>query len=77
MIFYFTGTGNSLMAAKAAAVEGERLINMADAKKKKDFRYELRDSERVGFVFSVYCYTLPDVVLDFVRSLDISAGRYC
>ena len=31
MIFYFTGTGNSLFAAKALADEGEEIISIIDA----------------------------------------------
>lgn len=34
MVFYFTGTGNSLFAAKRLLFEGEKLINIADAMKK-------------------------------------------
>lgn len=77
MIFYFTGTGNSLMAAKALAHRGEELINMAEARKSGSCHYELAANERVGFVFPVYCYTLPDVVLEFVRKLKLSGSGYC
>ena len=34
MIFYFTGTGNSLMAAEALLEEGERLVDMAESNAK-------------------------------------------
>ena len=77
MIFYFTGTGNSLMAAKAVARSGEELINMADARNQGNCKYELTANERVGFVFPVYCYTVPDAVLDFVRKLELSGSGYC
>ena len=76
MIFYFTGTGNSLMAAKAVAHSGEALINMADARKQGNCKYELTENDRVGFVFPVYCYTVPDAVLDFVRKLELSGSGY-
>ncbi len=77
MIFYFTGTGNSLMAAKAVACSGEKLINMAEAGKQGSYKYELQAGERVGFVFPVYCYTLPAVVMEFVRKLELSGYGYC
>lgn len=77
MIFYFTGTGNSLMAAKAMLQDGERLISMADARKTKAYKYDLPKDEHIGFVFPVYCYTLPDVVLDFVRRLEVTGAGYC
>lgn len=76
MIFYFTGTGNSLMAAKAVAQDGERLVNMAEAANAKEYRYDLPTGERIGFVFPVYCYTLSDVVLEFVRNLQGTGERY-
>ena len=76
MIFYFTGTGNSLMAAKAVADEDEQLVDMAKARKSCKYDFELKDKERIGFVFPVYCYTLNDVVLDFVRTLNISGEHY-
>ena len=76
MIFYFTGTGNSLMAAKAVAAENEQLIDMAKSRKSGKYDFDIKDGERIGFVFPVYCYTLNDVVLDFVRSLNISGNHY-
>ena len=75
MIFYFSGTGNSLMAAKAVAREGERLVDIAAARKAKEYVYEAK-GERVGFVFPVYCYTLPDAVLEFVRELSVGESGY-
>lgn len=77
MIFYFTGTGNSLMAAKAIVRSGEELINIAEARKLGCYKYELQTGERIGFVFPVYCYTVPDVVLDFVHKLELSGSGYC
>ena len=77
MIFYFTGTGNSLMAAKAIVRSGEALINIAKARKLGLFNYEIQAGERVGFVFPVYCYTVPAVVMEFVRKLELSDCGYC
>ena len=73
MIFYFSATGNSLMAAKAVLEEGERLVDMAEARKAGAFAYDLAEGERVGFVFPVYCYTMGDVPVDFVRNLRLNA----
>ena len=33
MIFYFSGTGNSLAAAKKLLLPGEQLVNMADRRR--------------------------------------------
>ena len=75
MIFYFSGTGNSLMAAKALAREEERIVDMASARKEQAYRYVLK-GERIGFVFPVYCYTIPSLVLDFVRRLEAEDVGY-
>lgn len=76
MIFYFTGTGNSLAAAKAVAAEGEQLVNMAEARQKRAFRYAVPEKEPVGFFFPEYCATIGDTVLDFVRNLELKHGGY-
>ena len=76
MIFYFTGTGNSLWAAKQLAKDGEKLISIADARKNEEYKYSVHDKENVGFVFPVYCYTLSDVVLDFVSKLKLENAKY-
>ena len=76
MIFYFTGTGNSLFAAKALADEGEEIISIIDALHAKAFQYTLADNEKLGFVFPVYFYTVSDPVLDFVRSLKVDNASF-
>ncbi|MBO6040897.1 MAG: EFR1 family ferrodoxin, partial [Oscillospiraceae bacterium] len=76
MIFYFTGTGNSLYAAKALAHDGEALISMIDAAREKAFRYTLYDNEALGFVFPVYFYTVSDPVLEFVRNLTVENASF-
>ena len=37
MVFYFTGTGNSLFAAKALAGEEEKVVSMIEATRSKAF----------------------------------------
>ena len=39
MILYFTGTGNSLFAAKRLLADGEELINIADAMKNGKYEF--------------------------------------
>lgn len=74
MIFYFTGTGNSLYAAKSLLNDGEELVNMAENRSTLK-SYDLK-GERVGFVFPVYYYTLGDVVAEFVDNLDLRGAGY-
>ncbi len=76
MIFYFTGTGNSLFAAKALAHDGEDVVSMVDASKSGAFRYTLKENEALGFVFPVYFYTVSDPVLEFVRNLRVENAGF-
>lgn len=76
MIFYFTGTGNSLAAAKKLRRPEEELISMADANREHRYDYRVKPGESVGFVFPVYFYSLPTVVLDFIDSLSLEGAEY-
>lgn len=76
MIFYFTGTGNSLAIAKSILQENERLISMADAEQNESYEYEVKDNEAVGFVFPVYFYTLPKLVERFIDNIKLSGATY-
>lgn len=76
MIFYFSGTGNSLFAAKRLLTEGEALINVADAVREKKYSYKVADGEAVGFVFPVYFYTVPDMIREFVSNLRLESASY-
>ena len=76
MIFYFTGTGNSLFAARALAEDGERVVSMIDAVRCGATDYTLADGEALGFVFPVYFYTVSDPVLELVRRLTVKNASY-
>ena len=76
MIFYFTGTGNSLYAAKALANDGEEVISMVEAARNRVFHYVLKEDEALGFVFPVYFYTVSDPVLEFVRNLTVENAGF-
>lgn len=70
IIFYFSGTGNCLKVAHdiASALGDTELVFM------KDF-YELDGFyERIGFVFPSYAMGAPKAVLDFIKSLPLSAS---
>ena len=58
MIFYFTGTGNSLWVAKALSEAlGEQLVSIADElhKEKDGWVYPVRPDEKILFVYPVQC----------------------
>ena len=78
MVFYFTGTGNSLQAARAVRGEGEALYNITDCLRDGRFFFEPAADEAVGFVFPVYFGGLPTVVADFVDKLLLARpAAYC
>ena len=73
MIFYFSGTGNSMYAAeKIAAMQNEQLFSIAECMRNKRFDFTLKDDEKIGFIFPVYFYGIPTIVADFVRHLRLA-----
>lgn len=72
MIFYFSGTGNSLyVAEKLHEAESGELINIADALNEKQFNYKVNEGEKIGIVFPVYYCGLPTIVSEFISQLTI------
>jgi len=71
MIFYFSGTGNTLWAARQIAeATGERLVSIAGALGHGQ-TYELQAGERLGFCFPVHGWRPPFIVRDFVKGLQL------
>lgn len=78
MIFYFSGTGNSLYAAKMIARHtNEEVISIAAAENKEEefHEYRLKDDEIVGFVHPVYAWGPPGIVLAFIKKLKLTNYR--
>jgi ferredoxin len=76
IIYYFTGTGNSLAAAKkiAAALDDCELVPIASlAKNSGDI---VPHAERVGIICPVYFSGLPLMVAEFAGRLEPPAGTY-
>lgn len=74
MIFYFSGTGNSLyVAQKLQESENEKLIDITDAINLNRFKYDVKDSEKIGIVFPVYFRGLPLIVSEFIDKLEIES----
>ena len=77
IIYYFTGTGNSLAAAKSicARLGDCELIPIASL---GESRGEIKPgADRVGIVCPVYDLGLPSLVAEFARRLDLSGTGYC
>ncbi|WP_238919154.1 EFR1 family ferrodoxin [Clostridium sp. YIM B02555] len=75
MIFYFSGTGNSLQIAKnIAEYNGEQLISIAAEmkKEKKVFDYNLKENEVIGFVYPTYAWAPPEIVLEFISKINFN-----
>ena len=72
MIFYFSGCGNSKHVAETIA-EGlnDTLIFIPEAAREGRYDYELAEGESLGFVFPVYAWAPPKLVLDFLQKLQL------
>ncbi len=72
MIFYFSGTGNSEYAArKIAGILEDEAVSIAECTRSGRFAFTLADGERLGFVFPVYFYGVPTIVLEFIGRLGL------
>ena len=76
MIFYFTGTGNSLAAARQISqILNEPLVPISGPPDQQVNNIILKDDEIAGLVFPVYFYTLPRLVSSFIRGLRFTAAE--
>lgn len=76
MIFYFSGTGNSAWAAKEIAAQlNERLAFIPD-ELSSDMTYRFSANERLGFVFPVFGWRLPECVERFIRAMRVGGVTY-
>lgn len=76
MIFYFSGTGNSLWVARTLGrILGEPLVSIADELKKEqpEYRYELGGKERIVLVFPVHSWGPAIPVMRLIRHLSFTA----
>ena len=74
-LYYFSGTGNSLNIAMDLAdrLQDTELIPMASVWQQDRIAV---DTERVGFVFPIYYFGLPDIVLEFVKKVELEKASY-
>ncbi|HEX3001025.1 MAG TPA: EFR1 family ferrodoxin [Methanoregula sp.] len=75
IIYYFTGTGNSLAAARtlAAALGDCEMVPIASLKDTTGTI--IPEANRVGIVCPVYFSGLPSIVASFVKHLDLTSVR--
>ena len=74
MIFYFSGCGNSKHVAETIATGlNDTLTFIPEAAREGRYDYTLAEGERLGFVFPIYSWAPPRLVLDFVKKLQLKA----
>ncbi len=77
MIFYFSGTGNSLYVAKnLSSNQGEELIAISkEMKQDKDFyEYDLKPGEKIIFVYPIYAWAPPAPVVKFISKIKFNSS---
>ena len=76
MIFYFSGVGNSAwVAQKLGNMLHDRVLAIAEEIHQEAI-YIPAKGERVGFVFPVYGWEPPKIVLDFIRKMQMQTPDY-
>lgn len=76
MIFYFSGTGNSYWVARQLAARlDDVLVPMAEEEALTK-AYQWKANEKVGFVFPVYSWAPPKLVLDFIARVRMDRPEY-
>lgn len=73
-IFYFSGTGNSLVVARHIAdkLDNTEIIPIA---KVIDEKLDL-SADRIGIVFPVYMWGLPLIIADFIKKIKTDKDKY-
>lgn len=71
MLFYFSGTGNSLwIAQQTSEAFDENLISISDElNQEKELSYSLQNDEKIFFVFPVHSWGPAELVMRFVERL--------
>ena len=77
MIFYFSGTGNSKWIAQQLAVSmDDNTVFIPSVLDTPNFA--LKKDEKIGFVFPIYSWGIPPIVLQFIAQLkdELCENRY-
>ncbi len=72
MVFYFSGTGNSLAIAKRIAQRrGEQLVDIAKSLRDKHYSFITAKREPIAIVCPIYYWGLPTVVISFLERVQL------
>jgi ferredoxin len=75
LLYFYTGTGNSLWVARLLAQELND-ITLAPIVAEST-RAEMAEADGIGLVFPVHIWGLPSRIVEFVRRLPASPESYC
>lgn len=74
MIFYFSGCGNSKHIAETLADKlNDTLVFIPEATREGCFNHTLKEGEMLGFVFPIYSWAPPKLVIDFIEKLQLAS----
>lgn len=75
VLFYFTGTGNSLAIARSIA---DRLSDtiVVPMIKRDAHTYISEETEKIGLIYPIYINTVPRVVVTFIKDVKLIPGTY-
>lgn len=71
IIFYFTGTGNSLYIARQLAGENTELLSVPQMTKQGRYEFE---ADEIGIVYPIYGHMPPHMVRRFIQKARLTAG---
>ncbi len=78
MIYYFSGTGNSQWVAKKIGNQiGEEAISIPDAIKENRELTVIKEGQCVGFVFPIYAWAAPEIVMNYISNVTVEKGAFC
>ncbi|KNZ40313.1 EFR1 family ferrodoxin [Acetobacterium bakii] len=75
VLFYFTGTGNSLAIARKIA-EGLTDVDVVPMLKDDAHTSISKETEKIGLIYPVYMNAVPRVVVKFIEKLAFRSGIY-
>ena len=70
IIFYFTGTGNSLYIARQLAGENAELLSIPQMVKRGKYEFE---ADEIGIVYPIYGHMPPYMVRQFIQKAKLKA----
>ena len=70
LIFYFTGTGNSLYVARQLAGENGEVLSIPQLVKNGEYEFE---ADEIGIVYPIYGHMPPNMVREFIKKATLKA----